>query len=70
MAAEKITSFTGLKVWQRAQSLVLGVYKTTEAFPAAEQFGLTNQIRRAVISITSHIAEGFSRRTAAEVLRG
>ena len=65
-AKEKITSFTMLIAWKKAHSLVLGVYKATESFPANEQFGLTSQIRRAVISITSNIAEGFSRHTLAD----
>ena len=41
--------------------LALGVYKATKDFPKEEQFGLTNQIRRASVSVTSNIAEGFSR---------
>jgi four helix bundle protein len=66
MAQEKITSFTQLVAWQKAHTLVLGVYKATEKFPPSEQFGLTNQIRRAAVSVTSNIAEGFSRQTAAD----
>ena len=61
---EKITSFTDLKVWQQAHRLVLAIYKITKVFPRDEQFGLTNQMRRAVVSISSNIAEGFSKRTA------
>lgn len=63
---QKVVSFTQLVAWQKAHMLVLGVYKTTENFPQSEQFGLTSQIRRAVISITSNIAEGFSRQTQAD----
>lgn len=62
----KITSFTQLIAWQKAHALVLNVYQATEKFPNSEQFGLTSQIRRAVISITSNIAEGFSRRSLAD----
>ena len=62
-AKDKITSFTMLNAWKKAHFLVLGVYKATESFPSIEQFGLTSQIRRSVISITSNIAEGFSRIT-------
>ena len=40
------------------------VYKVTEKFPSKEIFGLTNQMRRAAVSITSNIAEGFSRNTS------
>lgn len=65
----KITSFTDLKAWQMAHELALLVYKITKDFPKEEQFGLTNQLRRAVVSITSCIAEGFSRRTMKEKIR-
>lgn len=63
---DKITSFTKLKAWQKGHVLLLGIYKNTETFPNSEQFGLTNQVRRAALSITSNIAEGFSRRTQAD----
>jgi four helix bundle protein len=58
-----ITSFTDLKVWQKGHQLVLLIYKETKHFPREEQFGLTLQIRRAVVSFTSNLAEGFSRNT-------
>lgn len=58
---KKIKSFTDLFAWQEGHALVLEVYKLTQTFPKEEQFGLTNQIRRAVVSVTSNIAEGFSR---------
>jgi four helix bundle protein len=57
----KIHNFKDLKAWQRGHELVLFIYKMTKNFPKEELFGLTNQIRRAAISITSNIAEGFSR---------
>ena len=57
----KIKSFSDLKVWVEGHKLVIMVYKISESFPKTEQFGLTNQIRRAVVSITSNVAEGFSR---------
>jgi four helix bundle protein len=66
MEKDKITSFTKLKAWQKAHLLVLGVYGATKYFPADEQYGLTAQMKRAVISITSNIAEGFSRQTKAD----
>lgn len=59
----KIKSFTDLDAWKEAHRLVLMIYKITKDFPKEEAFGLTSQIRRAVISITSNIAEGFSRQT-------
>ena len=43
--------------------MVIMIYKATRQFPKDELFGLTNQIRRAIVSITSNIAEGFSRNT-------
>lgn len=54
-----IRSFKDLKVWQDGHSLVLMIYKATKNFPKEELFGLTSQIRRAVVSVTSNIAEGF-----------
>ncbi|MBU1132235.1 four helix bundle protein [Patescibacteria group bacterium] len=54
-------NFYSLDAWQRAHSFVLDIYKCTAVFPDAEKFGLTSQIRRAVISITANIAEGYER---------
>ena len=62
----KITDFRDLVAWQKAHRLAVNIYKTTEAFPKSEQFGLTNQIRRAIVSVVSNIAEGFGRRTKAD----
>jgi len=59
----KITSFTNLIAWQESHKLVVQIYKVTQIFPKEETFGLTNQIRRATVSISSNIAEGFSRTT-------
>jgi four helix bundle protein len=59
----KIKSFTDLYAWKEAHKLVIMIYKTTELFPQKETFGLTNQLRRAAVSISSNIAEGFSRNT-------
>src|SRR3989344_4175757 len=59
----KITNFKDLFAWQEGHKLVLLIYKLTESFPSKEQFGLTNQMRRAAVSITSNLAEGFSRRS-------
>ncbi|MEK9151629.1 MAG: four helix bundle protein [Patescibacteria group bacterium] len=62
----KINSFTDLVVWQEGHLLVLDIYKFSELFPQKEIFGLTNQIRRAAVSITSNISEGFSRQSIKE----
>lgn len=63
---EKIKTFTDLYAWQEAHKLVLMIYKITKDFPKEELFGLTSQIRRATVSITSNIAEGFSRQSYKE----
>lgn len=62
----KIRSFTDLRVWQEAHKLALMVYEITRSFPKEEMFGLTSQMRRAVVSISSNIAEGFSRQYYSE----
>lgn len=58
---QKITSFTKLDTWIEAHKLVLMIYEITDDFPSKENYILIPQIIRAVISITSNIAEGFSR---------
>ena len=58
---QKIESFKDLRVWREGHRLVIMIYKITKNFPKEEQFGLTSQLRRAVVSITSNIAEEFSR---------
>ena len=62
----KITDFKDLVARQKAHRLAVNIYKSTESFPNSEQFGLTNQIRRAIVSVASNIAEGFGRRTKAD----
>jgi four helix bundle protein len=56
-----IKNFSDLKVWQEAHRISLIIYKETGTFPKEELFGLTSQIRRASISVSSNIAEGFGR---------
>jgi len=63
---KKIQKFTDLIAWQEGHKLVLLVYKEIRKFPSEEKFGLSDQMRRAVVSITSNIAEGFSRKSAKE----
>ncbi len=62
----KVRSFTDLNAWKIAHQFVLLIYKVTCKFPKNEQFGITDQLRRASVSVTSNIAEGFSRKTAKE----
>lgn len=65
----KITSFTDLTAWREGHKLVLLVYQYTKSFPRDELFGLTSQMRRCAVSITSNIAEGFSRNSWKEKLQ-
>jgi len=57
----KIRNFTDLNAWKESHKLVLEIYKVTKNFPREEIFGLSSQIKRAAVSITSNIAEGFGR---------
>jgi four helix bundle protein len=57
----KIKHFTDLIAWKEAHKLVLIIYRITENFPQREMFGIVNQIRRAVTSVTANISEGFAR---------
>jgi len=65
----KIKSFTDLDAWKEGHKLVLDIYRITKEFPHEEQFGLTIQLRRAGVSFTSNIAEGFSRNSYKEKLQ-
>ena len=62
-------NFEKLDVWQKAINFANLVYNETRAFPAEEQFGLTNQLRRAAVSISSNIAEGSSRSSKSDFAR-
>ncbi|MEW6407553.1 MAG: four helix bundle protein [Patescibacteria group bacterium] len=66
---EKIKSFTDLNAWKEAHKLVLIIYEVTRKFPREELFGLVSQIRRTAVSITSNIAEGFSRNYSKEKIQ-
>lgn len=65
----RLKSYKELKVWQKAFSLALEVYRVTKKFPKSELYGLTSQIRRSVIAISSNIAEGYCRRYRAEYIQ-
>lgn len=56
-----VRHYRELVAWQRAMDLVSEVYELTRRFPPAELYGLTNQVRRAAVSIPSNIAEGQGR---------
>ena len=59
-------NYKELKVWQKAVDMAVDVYKSTESLPPDERFGLTSQIRRSVVSVSSNIAEGAGRNTPGE----
>ena len=62
-------SFKDLIVWQKAVQLSAEIYRLTASFPVSEQFGLSNQMRRASVSVASNIAEGYGRCTKGEYLQ-
>jgi four helix bundle protein len=66
---KKIKSFTDLDAWREGHRLVLVIYEVTKKFPKEETFGLVAQMRRCAVSITSNIAEGFSRQSYKEKLQ-
>ena len=59
-------SFQKLKVWQEAKRLVVDVYHLLDSFPKFEKYALCDQIRRAIVSVPSNIAEGSARRSLKE----
>ncbi len=62
----KTTSFKDLIVWQKSYKLVLEIYKLTGSFPKSEIYGLSQQMRKAAVSVPSNIAEGYGRKHQAE----
>ena len=65
----EIKTYRDLTVWQKAMALVKDVYAATRSFPKDELFGLTQQLRRAAVSIPSNIAEGNGRGTKPDYIR-
>ena len=61
-------SYQELTVWQKSMNLVTDIYRATEKFPKTEMFGLCSQMRRAVVSVPSNIAEGQGRDSTKEFL--
>jgi len=64
-----LKNYKELKVWQKSYQLCLEIYKATSELPKEERFGLISQIRRAVVSVVSNIAEGYGRKTTTEYIR-
>jgi len=62
-------TYRELVAWQKGMALVSHVYQISREFPKEEVYGLTNQMRRAAVSIPSNLAEGFGRNSKAEMAR-
>ncbi len=62
-------TYREIHAWQKAMELVTAIYTYTDSYPENEKFGLTNQIRRASVSIPSNIAEGFGRNSIPDFIR-
>lgn len=62
-------SHKDLDVWKKSMDLVTDIYRTTKDFPKEEIYGLTNQMRRCVVSIPSNIAEGAGRNSKREFIQ-
>jgi len=61
-------SYRELIAWQKAMNLVTDVYRMVEGFPGMEMFGLASQLRRAIVSVPSNIAEGQGRDSTKEFI--
>lgn len=64
-----VYSFQKLNVWQEAKQLVIDVYNLLDSFPKFEKYSLCDQLRRAVVSVPSNIAEGSGRKSLKEQIR-
>ena len=64
-----MNNYENLVVWQKAVDLVIEVYRLSKQFPTEERYSLTDQLRRAIVSIPSNIAEGGSRNTKKEFVQ-
>ena len=68
MSKEKVKTFRDLKVWQKAHTLTLDLYKITRDFPNDEKFGIVAQVRRSASSIATNIVEGHKRSSKKDFL--
>lgn len=64
-----VNGHKNLEAWKEAMKLAELIYQHTESFPAKEQYGLTQQLRRAAVSVPSNLAEGAARHTTQEFIR-
>jgi four helix bundle protein len=64
-----MSNYKNLIIWQKSDELALQVYKLTDKFPKHELFGITSQLRRAVLSIPINIVEGYNRKSKKELHR-
>ena len=64
----KVKSYKDLIVWQKSMDLVIEIYKLVKKLPKEETYSLSDQMRRAVVSIPSNIAEGYTRKSTNEYL--
>jgi four helix bundle protein len=63
-----VRNYRELIVWGKAMDLAVAIYRSTDTFPSSERFGLTNQLRRAAVSVPSNIAEGQGRASTRDFL--
>lgn len=61
--------FKDLEIWRLSRRFCFDIYKTTSSFPETERFGITNQLRRASVSVPSNIAEGSSKKSKQDFSR-
>ncbi|MBE0516899.1 MAG: four helix bundle protein [Methanophagales archaeon] len=64
-----MNSYQDLEVWKKAMELVTDIYKVTQTFPKEELYSMTNQLRRASVSVPANIAEGWGRGTTKEYMQ-